>query len=293
MDAPFDYHQAFARNLGWIATSEQERLRQCRIAIAGLGGVGGSHLLTLARLGIGRFTLAEPDTFELANFNRQAGAVCSTVGKAKLDVMIGMAKDINPELDIRSFHGYVTAANVDEFLEGADLYVDSLDFFAFDAREALFTACARKGIPVITVAPLGFSAALLVFLPGKMTFEQYFRWSEAGDDTERAVRFAAGLSPFPLHIPYLVEPDRVNFAERRGPSTGAAVQLCAGVAAAQAAKILLRRGRVRCAPWGMQFDAFRGAMKWTWRPGGNANPLQRLLMAFIRRRLKQHLPARA
>ena len=287
MDQPFDYYQAFSRNLGWIATSEQERLRQCRVAIAGLGGVGGSHLLTLARLGIGRFTLAEPDRFEQANFNRQVGAMCSTVGKPKLDVLTGMAWDINPELDLRLYPGYIDAANVDEFLEGADLYVDSLDFFAFEARQAVFAACARKGIPAITVAPLGFSAALLTFLPGKMTFEQYFRWNDAVDDTDRAVRFAAGLSPRVLHVPYLVEPERVNLAERRGPSTGAAIQLCAGVAAAEAAKILLRRGCVRAAPWGMQFDPFRGKMAWTWRPGGNANPLQRVLMALIRRRLRQ------
>lgn len=287
MDQPFDYHQAFSRNLGWIAASEQERLRQCRVAIAGMGGVGGSHLLTLARLGIGRFTIAEPDAFEQANFNRQVGAMCSTVGRPKLDVLRAMALDINPELALRAYPGYVTAENVDEFLEGADLYVDSLDFFAFAARKAVFAACARKGIPAVTVAPLGFSAALMTFLPGRMTFEEYFRWDEAADDTERAVRFAVGISPRVLHIPYLVEPERVNLKERRGPSTGAAVQLCAGVAAAEAAKILLGRGRVRCAPWGMQFDPFRGKMVWTWRPGGNHHPLQRLIMAIVRRRLRR------
>ena len=73
----FDYHEAFSRNLGWVTEAEQETLRNKRIAIAGMGGVGGSHLLTLTRLGIGAFNLADFDQFELANFNRQAGASVS------------------------------------------------------------------------------------------------------------------------------------------------------------------------------------------------------------------------
>ena len=74
MQPPFDYHAAFSRNIGWVTETEQALLRTRRIAIAGLGGVGGSHLLTLTRLGIGRFNIADLDTFdELAA--RNAGKV--------------------------------------------------------------------------------------------------------------------------------------------------------------------------------------------------------------------------
>ena len=97
---PFDYDSAFARNLGWVTRDEQRALRDKCVAIAGLGGVGGAHLLTLARLGVGRFSLAEFDTFELVNFNRQVGAAQSTIGSAKLEVMSAMARDINPEIEI-------------------------------------------------------------------------------------------------------------------------------------------------------------------------------------------------
>ena len=81
MTTSFDYHLAFSRNLGWVTEAEQAALRSRRIAIAGLGGVGGSHLLTLTRLGIGKFTIADLDVFELANFNRQAGASLRHVGR--------------------------------------------------------------------------------------------------------------------------------------------------------------------------------------------------------------------
>jgi tRNA A37 threonylcarbamoyladenosine dehydratase len=77
----FDYDQAFDRNIGWLSAAEQREFRHCKVAIAGCGGVGGAHLLTLARLGIGRFAIADADTFELANFNRQVGATVPTSWK--------------------------------------------------------------------------------------------------------------------------------------------------------------------------------------------------------------------
>ena len=87
---PFDYRSAFSRNLGWVTEAEQERLRHRRVAIAGLGGVGGVHLLALTRLGIGKFHIADHDRFELVNFNRQAGATVDTLGRPKVDVMADM-----------------------------------------------------------------------------------------------------------------------------------------------------------------------------------------------------------
>ena len=101
--ARFDYYSAFSRNIGWVTPIEQDVLRSKRVAIAGLGGVGGSHLLTLTRLGIGAFHLADLDSFELANFNRQAGAFGSTVDEPKVNVLSRMARDINPELELELF----------------------------------------------------------------------------------------------------------------------------------------------------------------------------------------------
>jgi molybdopterin/thiamine biosynthesis adenylyltransferase len=279
----FDYSEAFSRNLGWVTEAEQHRLRQSRVAIAGLGGVGGSHLITLARLGVGAFSLAEFDTFDLANFNRQAGAMVSTLGRPKLDVLIEMARDINPHLDIRRLEGGVAGDNLGRFLEAVDLYVDGLDFFAFEARKATFAACALQGVPAITAAPLGMGVALVNFIPGSMTFEQYFRL-EGHEEPEQAMRFLLGLAPARLQMTYLVEPARVDFAARRGPSTAMACQLCAGVAATEALKLLLNRGRVLAAPWSMQFDAYTNRYTRTWRPGGNSNPLQRILLAVAQRR---------
>jgi molybdopterin/thiamine biosynthesis adenylyltransferase len=285
VSSKFDYNIAFSRNIGWLTESEQLALRDKRVAVAGLGGVGGSHVLTLARLGVGAFHLADFDTFSLENFNRQAGAAVSTIDRHKLDVITEMAKEINPGLQIRGFPDGVTRANLDDFLAGVDLYVDGLDFFAFSARRATFAACARLGVPAITSAPLGMGVAHLNFLPKGMTFEQYFRL-EGVSESEQALRFLLGLSPAMLQRSYLVDRTRVNLEEHRGPSTAMACQLCAGVAATEALKILLRRGKVVAAPRGIHFDAYRGKLSKTWRPGGNNNPIQRIALAIARRTLR-------
>lgn len=280
----FSYDSAFSRNLGWVTAQEQAYLRTRRIAIAGMGGVGGEHLLTLARLGIGRFRIADFDRFDIVNVNRQAGASMSTLGRSKVQVLAELARDINPELEIDAWDRAVDASNITSFLDGVDLYVDGLDFFAFAARTATFEACARLGVPAVTAAPLGMGAAVLNFIPGRMTFEQYFGWGERSDD-EKALRFLVGLAPRLLQD-YLADPSRLDMAARRGPSTVMACRLCAGMAGTEALKLLLGRGRVRVAPTGMQFDAYRGKLAITRRPGGHRNPAQRLLLAIVRRRLK-------
>ena len=280
----FDYHTAFSRNIGWITQAEQDRLRNARIAIAGMGGVGGIHLVTLARLGIGKFSIADFDTFDQVNFNRQAGASMRTLGREKVNVMAEQARDINPELDIRVFPEGVSEQNLDDFLSGVDIYVDGLDFFVFAAREAMYRACERLRVPAVIAAPLGMGAAVINILPDHMSFEDFFCLNGVSDE-EKALRFLLGLSPALLQRGYLVDQSTVDLAARRGPSTVMACQLCAGVAATEALKILLKRGPVRAAPHGYQFDAYRNKLVHTWRPGGNRNPLQRLGLALARHHL--------
>ena len=282
----FDYHTAFSRNIGWVTEAEQERLRSCRVAIGGLGGVGGVHLLTLARLGIGKFNVADFDKFDLVNFNRQVGATMSSLDHPKIEVLEEMARDINPELDIHLFPEGLSSDNLDKFLEGVDVYVDGLDFFVFDIRRKTFAACRAKGIPVVTAAPLGLGTAVLVFSPSGMSCEDYFGF-EGCDELEMAIRFLVGLSPAVLQRGYVADMSRISLPERRGPSSIASCQLCAGVAAVETLKLLLGRGEIQYAPRGSQFDAYRMKYVRTWRPGGHRNPLQRLMRFLLRQQLRK------
>jgi len=274
----FNYDLAFSRNIGWFSEAEQQVLKSKRIAIAGLGGVGGSHLLTLIRLGITKFNLSDFDEFGCENTNRQAGAMVNTYAQKKLDTMVDMAKAINPEVEINTFPDGINEHNAEQFLTDVDCYVDSLDFFAVDARRLVFKLCAEQGIPATTAAPIGMGTAYLNFLPGQMSFEQYFGL-EGHTENEQYLKFFLGLTPAALQKAYLVDPTKLDLANKKGPSTIAGCQLAAGVTAAQVAKILLNRGKVLNVPWGLHFDAYTNQYKKTWRPGGHKNPIQRI--AFI------------
>ncbi len=267
----FDYDKAFSRNIGWFTEQEQASLKNKRVAIAGCGGVGGIHSLTMARLGIGKFNLADFDDFGVENFNRQVGAMMSTVGRPKMTVMNETLENINPEADLRSFPEGINEDNVDDFLQDVDLYIDSLDFFAIKARIKVFEKCAEKGIPAITAAPLGMGTAFLCFMPGKMTFEDYFGM-HGKSETEQYLRFYLGLAPSGLQSKYLVDPTKLDLVKKVGPSTIIGCTMSAGVAGAYAIKILLGRGDLVCAPQGMHWDPYMNEMQKTEIPGGHTNP---------------------
>ena len=271
----FSYDAAFERNLGWFTEADQLALRGKRVAIAGMGGVGGVHLVTLARLGIGSFHIADFDNFSLANFNRQIGANIDTIDRPKVAVMEEMALAINPELRITRFDAGVNEENLEAFLSGVDLFVDGFDFFVLGIRRRVFARCHALGIPAITAGPIGMGTSLLAFVPNGMSFEQYFRM-EGRPELEQYLRFLIGLVPKALHRTYLVDPTRLNLATKTGPSTGAACQLCAGVTAVMTAKLLLRRGEVKAAPWSHHYDAFRGILATTKLRWGLNGPLQQL-----------------
>ena len=273
----FEYDKAFSRSIGWVTESEQHRLSEARVAIAGSGGVGGIHSLTMARLGIGKFHLADFDQFGVENFNRQVGAFMSTVDKDKVAVMDAMVKDINPDAVVNSFANGVNEQNIDAFLDGVDVYIDSLDFFAMDARRLVFQKCYEKNIPALTAAPLGFGTSFLAFLPGQMSFEEYFGMQGVSEN-EQYLRFYLGLSPTSSHSAYLVDPSRLNLKQKVGPSSILGCTMAAGVLGTNVLKVILKRGEVEAAPVSVQWDPFVNQMIRHEMTGGAQNPefLQRL-----------------
>lgn len=281
----FDYDEAFSRNLGWLTPHEQQSLRRSRVAIAGMGGAGGVHVQALVRLGIGALTLTDFDSFEVVNFNRQAGAAVSTVGRSKVEVMRDFALDVNPEIDVRIMPTGIDENNLSEYLEGVDILIDAIDFFANNLRPALYRLARERDIPVVCSAPLGAGASLICFLPKGVHFENYFGFTGC-DDITMAVRFLVGLSPRLPQRHYLTYPEIVDFTKRRVPSLGMACQFTAGMAATATMKLLLKRGKVRSAPYSYQFDAYLGRFYSCWRPGGYRNPLQKLAERMVVSRLK-------
>jgi threonine dehydrogenase-like Zn-dependent dehydrogenase len=95
----FSYTEFTNRNLGFIDTAGQEKLRNATVFVCGTGGMGGAAVLALARAGVGRLILADIDTFEIGNMNRQVFAYMDTVGRHKAEATAEQIKTINPEIE--------------------------------------------------------------------------------------------------------------------------------------------------------------------------------------------------
>jgi len=274
------YADFFGRNLGVITEDEQARLRRACVGIAGNGGVGGAYAITLARMGVGAFHLADFDVFEAANFNRQQGATTASLGRPKTEVLREMILAINPEARVTLFEKGITAGSVDAFLQGASLVMDGLDFYALPARRLLFPACEQRGIHIVTSGPIGLTTTLHVFGPGAMPFEEYFDFRSCRTRTEELASFVVGVTPSLLHLGQ-IDVARVDFAAQRAPSFATAIQLCAGLASTEAMRILLGRGTPFLAPHYFQFDPVRLKIAKGRLFLGNRSPLQRFKRRLV------------
>ncbi|NLW81316.1 MAG: hypothetical protein GXY42_06550 [Desulfovibrionales bacterium] len=281
LSTPSAYRDAaFSRNIGLLSPGEQERLARARVAIPGMGGVGGVHLINLVRTGIGCFSLADFDRFDPVNVNRQFGARVPAFGRPKLEVMIEEALSINPFLDIAPYPAGLTPQNLEVFLTGVDVVLDGLDFFQFDIRRALFNTARAMGIPVITAGPMGYSSALLVFSPQGMGFDQYFDISDGMADEQKYLRFAMGLAPRPTHIRYM-DLTRVDLKGGKGPSLNIACQLCSSLAATEAVRIILGKPGLEPVPHFTQFDPFLKIYRQGCLRRGNRSLVQRAKLWYV------------
>ena len=136
--------EAFSRNIGLLTLAEQEKLHSSKIAIPGMGGVGGVHLTTLLRTGISQFHISDLDEFELANMNRQYGSKIKNLDQSKVDCMLEEAAEINPFANITTFPEGISEDNIDDFLAGVDIVVDGMDAFNIKIRRLIFNKAHEK-----------------------------------------------------------------------------------------------------------------------------------------------------
>ena len=250
----FKYEEAFKRNFGFLTKAEQDVLRKTRVAVAGLGGTGFVQVDTLARLGIEAFHLADPDNYEMSNFNRQRGANMATIGRRKADVTGETVAGINPEANVRLFYEGVSEATIGPFLEGVDIVIDSLDFYCFKERFLLYRAARERGLWVLTAPPLGFGFTLIMFDPKGMAFEEYFGFSPDDSLEDLTVSLVAGIAPQPFFFEYL-DRSGLSFGEKRLPSVSPAPMMLAGVIATEIVNLLTQKYPPLPAPIMFQFDA--------------------------------------
>ena len=208
--------------------------------------------------------------------------MCSTLNCPKVDVMAKIARDINPEVDLRIFSEPLERNNVEKFLQDADLFIDSVEVFEMDVRRALFQQAARQTIYGITAGPVGFSAIWIVFDPQGMTFDRYFDLNDTMDSTDMFVAFGTGVAPRATQRSYM-DLKNLSVETRVAPSSSLACHLAGGAVGSVAVQLLLKKGRVQAAPYYHQFDPYVNRFVHGRLRGGNRHPMQRFKRWMLKR----------
>lgn len=139
----------FSRTQLLLGEASMEKLKNARVAVFGVGGVGGYVCEALVRSGIGSFDLIDNDEVCLSNINRQIIATTKTVGRPKVEVMKERMLEINPDVDVTIHQSFFLPENADEFpFSEYDYVIDAVD--TVTAKIELVMKCDKENVPIIS-----------------------------------------------------------------------------------------------------------------------------------------------
>ncbi|MGE4192396.1 MAG: ThiF family adenylyltransferase [Pseudodesulfovibrio sp.] len=155
----------YLRNGQALSLTDQARLLDARVALVGLGGLGGALFEQFLRLGIGSIRAADGDSFEETNLNRQSLATMGSVGRDKTRAARIRWGEINPSAEFEDVSEFLSPDNLPDFLDGCAVAVDALG--GLSMRGHLQRAAAEASVPLVTGALAGWTGYVAVVLPGQ------------------------------------------------------------------------------------------------------------------------------
>jgi molybdopterin-synthase adenylyltransferase len=148
-----------------IGFTGMEKLRDSKICVIGVGGIGNPIVTQLTAMGIGKLKIVDRDVIEISNLHRQHLYTENDIGKVKVEVAVERLKGINPTVEIEAVPVSVSKYTAESIIKGFDVVIDALD--SIDARYALNDACIRFDIPFIYAGALGMLGSVCTILPNK------------------------------------------------------------------------------------------------------------------------------
>lgn len=168
--------------LNEIGVEGQDRIRQGRVLIVGAGGLGSPAALYLAAAGVGTLTLADGDTVDLTNLQRQILHREERVGQAKAESGRQTLAELNPDVVLRPLTQRLEGEALDAEVARADVVLDCCDNFT--TRHAVNRACVAAGVPLVSGAAVRFDGQLSVFDPRRAESPCYHCLFPEGEDVE-------------------------------------------------------------------------------------------------------------
>ena len=170
----------------------QLRLFQSRVTVVGCGGLGGFLVEELARIGVGRLRVIDPDVFDESNLNRQLLATLDSLGRPKVEVAVERAARINPAVTVMPVKAFLDEHNGEPLLEGTQIVVDALD--SIPARRDLGNLCKRMNLPLVHGAVAGWYGQLAVQFPGEDMISRLYPHPAQPEMEVSPDNFSAGVA---------------------------------------------------------------------------------------------------
>ena len=162
----------FEKNMDFFTLSQDEKIRQTKVAVIGAGALGQMAAHQLVRSGFEQLILVDGDVLEYSNFNRQLYATDSTVGRSKVEVLKAGLLDIHPQIDITTYETFLNGNNGKELVSEADIVVDCVD--DMETKVYLEKLMDELNIPLVHGAVEGWYGQVTTIFPGDRVLEQLY-----------------------------------------------------------------------------------------------------------------------
>ncbi|MGE5839663.1 MAG: HesA/MoeB/ThiF family protein [Deltaproteobacteria bacterium] len=185
------YPRRYLRNRGGISLQDQIKLARSKVGVVGAGGLGGTVIQVLGRIGIGRLTVVDCDVFDETNLNRQVFCNRDWVGQPKALAAQAQMKAINPAVEVLAHVVRLDSANGPEILAGCQVIVDALD--NVKDRLTLEAVAKSMGVPLVHGALAGFEGQLMTVFPEDPGLKQIYGSGEDGPIGANRPEFLLGV----------------------------------------------------------------------------------------------------
>ncbi|MCL2687632.1 MAG: HesA/MoeB/ThiF family protein [Methanobrevibacter sp.] len=196
------YWEIITRQMSIVTKSQQTRFKESKIGVIGCGGLGGSVIEMLARMGVGKLTIIDKDSFDMSNLNRQLMSSIDSLGKSKSEVTKENIRLINPYVKVEAYNEELNENNIVEILSDCDIIIDALDNLA--TRVLISRYVKENEKPFIHGAIHGTKGQLTVFNKETPSYEELFSLPSKGKELNKNTKLE--LEKISQEVPPVIGP---------------------------------------------------------------------------------------